>query len=101
MTLDHEEEDLRQARLAAAGGLRQLKETLPPEPGTGTICISPIEGAWYAIWDHAQEGVSASYRAQERPAGMTREQAIEWALGRPAERIFIHDGEDWVPLPGA
>lgn len=70
----------------------------PPAPGTGSVSISPIEGAWYAVWDYAEEGVPDSYRSLEGPAGMSREQAIEWALGLAAESIAIHDGEDWVPV---
>jgi hypothetical protein len=72
--------------------------TTPPEPGTGTVCISPVEDFWYAIWDYSEDGVPDSYRVLAGPEGMTREQAIAWARAHPAERIFIHDGEDWAPL---
>lgn len=69
-----------------------------PAPGTGTVSISPVMGEWYALWDYAEEGVPDSYRSLEGPSGMTREQAIEWALEQDAERVLLHDGQDWVPI---
>lgn len=70
----------------------------PPAPGTGTISISPVGDEWFAIWEYAEEGNPASERSYEGPPGMTREQAIEWALGHAAESIYILDGGKVVPV---
>lgn len=69
----------------------------PPAPGTGIISITPFEDAWNALWEDADEG-SPDVRTLEGPPGMTREQAIEWALGLAAKEIRIFDGENMVPV---
>lgn len=88
------DEDTRQATLAASGELTDPTPVLPPEPGTGTIWISPFQEGWSATWECVDGDEVRSTSLDEA----TYDEAVEWARRQRAERRMILAGDDYVAL---
>ncbi|MBC9819691.1 hypothetical protein [Terrabacter sp. MAHUQ-38] len=59
-----------------------------PEPGTGAVfVIANSDGTWEASWQ-------TEARCYDSPRGLTRDEAIAWALEQPATRWWVYEGRN-------
>jgi hypothetical protein len=64
------------------------RHTGAPEPGTGVVfVIAYPDGTWEASWQ-------TETRCYDSPRGLTRDDAIGWALEQPATRHWVYEGRN-------